>query len=1721
MYQGSMLTFPDLDNPADAYARMDGGASKGNAPSGPSYDPNSIAKGTDPALLAKNKDWLDASRVMYERTQGASFKGDDKQLADWGLDRMARFSYNLPLMGVDALTIKNAPQDQKDAFMFMLNSFDKISNSWGGTANFLKYMAIDPTNLAGLTTFGIGAAAAGAAKVTTKAGLIATLKTAGVGAIEGGIYGAAQSRIEQEARVNAGGQDAVDYGKVMENTALGAAAGGVLNAGLNVGLNRLRARGEKVPEAPTVNAPEAPPERPMTVQTEMTLPDMNNPELAAQTRMDRFNQDGKAAVPHPEQDLFHITSELDNTQPKLPMDMPLDPGRTPLKEAGLDLAKERMREDGTVMTTADLPHDPNIPEQGKIDMGGPREGPYTYDGQGSLFPTDPTKFGSIRATEIDPKTGEIISTTERSGTGLNMVGDKINPELAKARDEVANLRKRADDLEQGREAFGDTKLPTEQVPGERQPRDYSHLTPTEAAQKAFNNDSMEKIRPREGEGIKDIRRPDDNLSGKSIPKWFNDVESTINQLAEKFDAGKFKLWVGNQAGAQGLAYGNGHIVLAAGLSKQKAATVLIHEFGHQLQYRLFDFAPKEVQDAIRAAHARDTTNPAYKTYQDYGPLTYGISKGGDNPIKKGYNDNFAEWFAEQVSRFISTQKEPVGIVDQFFAKVSNMWKDLYEKVMGHIPLDKEVEKFLKAQWTPTIEKERSLGSLSKKELAGVSDSLKKDAKAKEELIASLRKEADEKELALNTQRKADFDEQMRKATDDALEKTNVSPELQKTNDLIEQKTKFTPEERIGGEKGPSITDLKQLVSDIASGVDTGIFKSWERLRNATDPLRRALINMSANDAKDIIRELKMMAKTDKESQVLLDAVIHAQNNLHTIAMGYGRDLELATTEALKNSIKMKMAEVEKIFSPLKLLAKEAGTVSSHTLNEQKQNLYKTAMRDQSVDSLLRDAGIDPKLASPQDRADKFNDLINKVIGNVQDTIIEKDTRLRDLRRRISDANIDGGDDIGKLWDEMALLKKGLEDERLAGLTSSKRLQEKWFDIANKIGYYSAATVLTPGSVTVNVLSNAFRVFTRPLMEHLARGPFERDSFREMTSTYGAMWRTGRSALDLAIKSFQLNTSLITGSENKWLENHALTLGKAGDNPVIRAIDRNFIQIWLRLLGSTDEFFYKVSYQGFGEGRAVGNAMREATEKGMTAAEREAHVTNSLHNINARLYDTSIDSTVVGQVRMSGIAQGKRGDELNMWVNNEIHNNPDLFKRAKQEEGISITDDLLFKREFSGDGLASGLAKSYEEMVRKHPELRIIGQLFFRTPVRVFEAGMRMTPGVQLIPGTKFISDLRGENGAIRQLRAQSEALFAYGFSTSVITGFATGNITGDGGGLDYRERRRLEESGWKPYSIRVGDSWVSYRNMDPFATPIKIIANAMDRLKRLDYQRAQGDLENKEEYKQIIKMIDVATSSIGMAIRDASLTSGLDEAVKLAGAIFDPEKNESTIMRFAQSKAELAIPNVFRRAQKSFGEGQNVQNEPMTFDQILNGTLNPSSTSVNHLFDALGNRRNIATQGLVAFMGIDIATRNDRERGLSKEDVYSLREIAKMSYATDAKFIPQYKSEKFYPDKDLRVLKTQDGETTIYNRAMEEYNKNMPNYAYSYLKNSENLPMGRPGLKGPRVTGFEKVQQKVWDNALRTVQANDMNSYSLRVQQMQNKQDVMSGRREVAFPFNQ
>jgi hypothetical protein len=163
-------------------------------------------------------------------------------------------------------------------------------------------------------------------------------------------------------------------------------------------------------------------------------------------------------------------------------------------------------------------------------------------------------------------------------------------------------------------------------------------------------------------------------------------------------------------GIDGKTYG---IYLRPGMTEGKQLEVLAHEIGHIVQAHLYDNASTAEQKAITDEYLAWRKKAKVATTRD---LMYMLrnredaetnvknaefNRDADKPASQvlkefdSYWISFSEWFADNVSRWATTNDKPLSIADKFFAKTAQMMRDLVAIVTGRkFPPAKSVADFL-------------------------------------------------------------------------------------------------------------------------------------------------------------------------------------------------------------------------------------------------------------------------------------------------------------------------------------------------------------------------------------------------------------------------------------------------------------------------------------------------------------------------------------------------------------------------------------------------------------------------------------------------------------------------------------------------------------------------------------------------------------------------------------------------------------------------------------------------------------------------------------------------------------------------------------------------------------------------------------------------------------------------------------------------------------------
>ena len=149
----------------------------------------------------------------------------------------------------------------------------------------------------------------------------------------------------------------------------------------------------------------------------------------------------------------------------------------------------------------------------------------------------------------------------------------------------------------------------------------------------------------------------------------------------------------NNAGvAQRLPNGDYFIAYTKKTSRVRMLEIAAHELGHIHEKEVFNNESQETKDAIKAAFSdwlKSTKGMSAAEYvQELRARATGkTTKTVDVPIEDlknytGYWSSFTEWYADQVSKWATTQQKPLTVVEKFFSKLGAAMRAFYSKLRG-------------------------------------------------------------------------------------------------------------------------------------------------------------------------------------------------------------------------------------------------------------------------------------------------------------------------------------------------------------------------------------------------------------------------------------------------------------------------------------------------------------------------------------------------------------------------------------------------------------------------------------------------------------------------------------------------------------------------------------------------------------------------------------------------------------------------------------------------------------------------------------------------------------------------------------------------------------------------------------------------------------------------------------------------------------------------------
>lgn len=121
------------------------------------------------------------------------------------------------------------------------------------------------------------------------------------------------------------------------------------------------------------------------------------------------------------------------------------------------------------------------------------------------------------------------------------------------------------------------------------------------------------------------------------------------------------------------------------------------------------------------------------------------------------------------------------------------------------------------------------------------------------------------------------------------------------------------------------------------------------------------------------------------------------------------------------------------------------------------------------------------------------------------------------------------------------------------------------------------------------------------------------------------------------------------------------------------------------------------------------------------------------------------------------------------------------------------------------------------------------------------------------------------------------------------------------GPSDFNKKNQLHEQGWKPYTIKIGDKYLSYQ-YSPLAVGLSFIGNWRDNEK-------YNDLSEKD----FMTKAGFALKSTSSGIMDMSFLTGLSGFMDALSSSGDPEASAEKFLKSAGRTATSFIPNFFKQ----------------------------------------------------------------------------------------------------------------------------------------------------------------------------------------------------------------
>jgi len=438
------------------------------------------------------------------------------------------------------------------------------------------------------------------------------------------------------------------------------------------------------------------------------------------------------------------------------------------------------------------------------------------------------------------------------------------------------------------------------------------------------------------------------------------------------------------------------------------------------------------------------------------------------------------------------------------------------------------------------------------------------------------------------------------------------------------------------------------------------------------------------------------------------------------------------------------------------------------------------------------------------------------------------------------------------------------------------------------------------------------------------------------------------------------------TDGKWLEVPRLMeiaqFGKKGGVPILTksrigrtmksvaeskiATPLNAYKYATRLLAASDAVFYR----GAKEARSALLAFRMAEAEGLKGDALEARAREIL--ALDRVADFEAQAKREG---FTGTEATVRAIELQ-----ELTRNKDLNADAAEFAGEATYNH-------DPHGTLGMVSQGVSGLAQKIPALKLFVP-FTRIVANVTNRGLNWTPYgfKRALKGWGY-----GERAETLTPEAQRLMLTRATIGTAGLVTLGVMQQAGllqihGNGPSDSEKRRQLVAAGWKPYSVQMGDTYISYVNT-PVGLGLSVLGNATD-----------ASRYHEMEQKEIGTRMAYAVARVGSTIFSQSFLSGLNRLFEALSD--DPETSVRAVKGVLGTSVQaFTVPNIVRDGYRLFDPKQ-YQSNSLMGDLVRNTPF--AALALRPALNAFGEPVEMPRQRFVSFGTNDPAWKFVVDRGL-------------------------------------------------------------------------------------------------------------------------------------------